>query len=269
MPNEMTSRELPRELAPGLWWLGHCLHYPFKYKGSTLHAYNSVYLVAGDECSALIEGGFPGDVQHLELQIEKQLATGLPPLRYLFTTHTETPHCSSFGRLLEKYPDTVIIGDVSDLHLVFPGYEDRLRPLAPGDSVDLGGTELKIIESVIRDYIYTRWAFDTSRKVLFTGDGVAYSHYHAAGQCASIAEEVPELDVADMTALFGELAFFWTRFTDPEPFIKRLHEMLFDELDVSIVAPTHGLPITNPDRTMPAVYEGFRLGGVAPATPRL
>ena len=266
---QQPSGTLPRELAPGLWWLGVCQHYPFDYHGSSLHAYNSVYLLSGQDASVVVEGGFPSDVQIIERQIEQVLERGAPPLRYLFTTHTETPHCASFGRLLQQYPDAVICGDVSDLHLVFPALTDRLLPLAPGDSLDLGGTELRIVESVIRDYIYTRWAFDTSRKVLFTGDGVAYSHYHAAGQCGRVAEEVPQLDLADMTALFGELAFFWTRFTDLEPYIERLDRLLFDELGVEIVAPTHGLPIVNPRATMSAVYNGFRRGGVAPAGPRI
>ena len=38
----------------------------------------------------------------------------------------------------------------------------------------------------------------------------------------------------------------WTRHADIEPYIDRLHEFIFDGLDVQIIAPTHGLPILNP-----------------------
>jgi flavorubredoxin len=260
MHTDATAKPLPRELAPGVFWLGDCLKY--NYQDTVLHAYNSSYLVAGNECSALIEGGHPRDVQLIERQMETLFAAGVPPLRYLFTTHTETPHCAGFGRLLEHFPDTVAVGDVSDLHLVFPNQADRLRPLAPGDELDLGGTEIRIVESVFRDYIYTRWAFDTRRKVLFPGDGMAYTHYHQVGHCGSLAEEAGDLNLPDMTALFAELAFTWTRYVDIEPYIERL-EWLIDELDVQIIAPTHGLPIADPKVTMPKVVEGMRLGSAA------
>jgi flavorubredoxin len=149
---------------------------------------------------------------------------------------------------------------------VFPELIDRFRPMAVGDSLDLGGTEFVIVEAVFRDYIYTRWGFDTRRRILFTGDGFAYSHYHAAGQCGQVAEEVPELDLPDMTSLFSELAFTWTRYVDIEPYIERLDELLFDELKVETVAPTHGLPITDPKRTMAAVRHGLRLGSESRTT---
>jgi flavorubredoxin len=252
---------LPREIAPKIFWLGDCLKY--HYKDTMLHAYNSVYLVAGEDCSALIEGAHPGDIPVVERQLEGLLASGLPPLKYLFTTHTEVPHCADFGRLLEHYPDTVAAGDVSDLHLVFPHQADRLRPLAPGDKLDLGGTELQIVEAVFRDYISTRWAFDTKRRVLFAGDGLAHTHYHDVGHCGSVAEEVPDLNLPDMTALFAELAFTWTRYVDLEPYIERLDQLIFDELNVAIIAPTHGLPITDPKKTMHAVRQGLRAGSAA------
>jgi len=260
----LPGHELPRELAPGVFWFGDCLQY--HYQDTLLHGYNSVYLVAGDECSALIEGGHPRDLPELEAQIEQVLARDdVPPLRYLFTTHTEVPHCAGFGRWLEHFPDTVAIGDVTDMHLIFPGFEDRLRPLAPGDSVDLGGRELRVVESVFRDFLYTRWAFDTKTKTLFTGDGIAYTHYHAVGHCGATAEESPALDIPDMTALFAELALYWTRFVDLEAYIERLDQLLFDELGVELIAPTHGLPIADPKKTMPAVNEGFRIGAASRA----
>ena len=40
------ANPLPRELAPGVFWLGQCMEQP--WQGETLHNYNSVYLVRGD-----------------------------------------------------------------------------------------------------------------------------------------------------------------------------------------------------------------------------
>lgn len=252
---------LPRELAEGLFWLGDCILNPFE--GRILHGYHSSYLVTGTECSLLVEAGHPKDLPVLEGQLAALLGAGLPELRYIFTTHAETPHCGGMGRLLAEYPEAVACGDMSDLHLVFPQFADRLLQLEPGDTLDLGGTSFQIQESVFRDYAHSRWGFDTRRKALFTGDGFAYSHYHEAGMCGHVAEEVPELEIPEMTAVFAELALYWTRFVDLEPYIDRLDELVFDELAAELVCPTHGLPITDPRATFPRVRDGLRQGARA------
>jgi flavorubredoxin len=249
---------LPRELAPGIFWLGDC--FSVTYGGRDLHQYNSVYLVCGDDASLLVDAGFPKDIATIVEQMESLFARGAPPLRYVFTTHTETPHASGVGRILERYPSVMSYGDTTDLHLAFPEYADRLHQLEPGDSLDLGGTEFRIVEAVVRDHAYTRWGFDTRRRVLFAADGFAYSHYHDAGHCGHLAEEAPTLDFSDMTALFADLALYWTRFVEMEPYIERLESLILDELEVNIIAPTHGLPITDPTATLPLIVDGLRAG---------
>jgi len=252
------ANPLPRELAPGVFWLGGCLVQT--WHGRIIHGYNSAYLVSGDECSAMVEAGHPKDLGEIEAQLEGLFAAGAPELRYVFCTHQETPHASGIGRWLARYPELTVCGDVRDFHLVFPQYEHRFRILEVGESLDLGGTELLLVESVVRDYISTLWAFDTRRRVLFPGDGFAYSHYHDPSHCGKVAEEAPELDLPDMTAVFAELALYWTRFSNMEPYIERLDELLFDELGVELICPTHGLPITDLQATLPRIREGLRFG---------
>ena len=77
--------------------------------------------------------------------------------------------------------------------------------------------------------------------------------------CGKVAEEAPELDLPDMTAVFAELALYWTRFSDMEPYIERL-DQLIAELEVELICPTHGLPITDFDLTLPRIREGLRVG---------
>ncbi len=62
-----------------------------------------------------------------------------------------------------------------------------------------------------------------------------------------------------MTAVFAELALYWTRFSDMEPYIEHLDEVL-EELKVELICPTHGLPITDFDATLPKIRDGLRLG---------
>jgi flavorubredoxin len=153
----------------------------------------------------------------------------------------------------------VLCGDVRDYHLYFPGLAERFRQTEVGERLDLGGSEFVFVDPVIRDLDATLWGFDTRRRTLFPGDGFAYSHFHDAGQCGLVAEETPELDFEGMAATFAERALYWMVFTDMEPYIERLDALISAELDVRLIAPTHGMPITDPARTCPRIYDGLRM----------
>lgn len=252
--------QTPRELAPGVFWLGECGEIPFR--GEVLHTGNSVYLVAGQECCAIVEGANSFQAGVVLDQIEGLIAQrGLPEVRYVFVTHSEVPHAGGVGHMLTRFPNAVACGGVGDLPLIFPQFADRIRFSEVGEHFDLGGSELRVVEAVFRDMPYTRWAFDTRRRVLFSGDGFSFSHLHDASQCRALAEEIPGLDIAGMMALFIVAAFHWVEYVDVEPFITRMDELVFEELRAELLAPTHGLPIGDPAATLPAIREGLRRGG--------
>jgi flavorubredoxin len=256
MSEQTVIHSAPIELAPDLFWLSECVE--VEYRGQLLHGGISGYLVAGEEHSALVEVGFthvPVVLDQVDALIEER---DLPAVRYVFVTHSEVPHCGGVGHALARYPDAVAYGGVGDLHLVFPGFADRFRRCEPGESLDLGGTELLVVEGVFRDMPYTRWAFDTRRRVLFPGDGFAFTHEHDARHCGHLAEEVPSLDIPSMMAIFAVAAFHWVEYVDIEPYLVRQDEIVFDELGAELIAPTHGLPIGDPERTLPDVREGLR-----------
>jgi flavorubredoxin len=248
------TTHLPRELADGLIWLGECLEIP--YRGTFLHSGDSLFLIKGDNASLLVEAGLPNDLDVVAAQLEQALE-GAPPLRHIWATHQELPHAGGMAFFLERYPEATFHGDIRDYHLFFPEYVDRLRPLAYGESIDLGGgVEFRAVEPVIYDLPTTQWGFDTKHHALFTGDGFAYAHYHLAGQCASTAEEVEELDIPDMTGLFSENSLRWSKYHDMGPIVQRLQDLV-DELDVRIVGPTHGLPLVDVDATFPKIADGL------------
>jgi len=174
----------------------------------------------------------------------------------MFLTHQETPHSGGLGRMFARHPDLTVHGDISDYHFAFPKYADRLRAMEVGDEIDLGNRKFIAVEPVIRDLRTSLWGFDTAGEVLFPGDGFAYSHYHWDGHCGRVAEEAETLDLIDTSAVFAELALFWTNFADMSLYVEKLDAVL-DELNVSVVAPTHGLPILDPKTTVPKVAEGL------------
>lgn len=247
---------LPREIAPDVYWLGECLEQ--RYKGVIYHSYNAAFLVIGETASLLVETGHPKDFPHIERQL-KQLLEGRPPLKYLFITHQETPHSGGLGRIMSRYPEAILCGDVSDYHLVIPQYADRLRSMQKGDVIDLGGRGFAAVEPVIRDLRTSWWGFETRDRVLFPGDGFAYSHYHQDGHCGLFAEEAISLDLPDVSSTFADLALFWTKFADMKNYCDRL-DQLIARLDVKTIAPTHGLVIGDVARTLPRVKEGLLYG---------
>ena len=247
---------LPREVAPGVFWLGECFVYGFLQEA--LHTYTSMFVVSGTEASMVIEAGNPPQMDSCHAQLATILESA-PPLKYIWASHQETPHAGGIGRLLERYPEATYVGDSRDYHLIFPGYEDRFAPLDTGESVDLGGTEFRVVEAVIRDLITTQWGYLTKEKALFVGDGFAYSHFHEHEHCGAVADEMPELPVPELGALFGEFALTWWAFRDLEPFIERL-DALVAELDPRVVFPTHGSPILDVPKFMPKIRAALRMG---------
>ena len=259
------TNPLPREIAPGVHWLGECLAVPFR--GRVLHQYASTFLVEGADGSVLVEGGATSHTDLIARQIDALLERGAPPLRQLFVSHGEIPHAGGVGKLLERHPRARVCGDTTDLALIFPEHADRIDPMQVGSVLDLGDRELVVVEAVFRDLITTQWLFDRRERVLFASDGFAFSHYHDELHCGHLGEETaPTLPIADQVALFALAAFHWTQYVDVEPYIERLDTLLFDELDVRVVAPTHGLPFADPRGLMPEIRRGLRLGSATLAS---
>src|ERR1051326_8303967 len=133
------AQRMPREIAPGVFWIGDCLAQ--RHKGKVYHGYNAAFLVAGDDASILVETGHPNEFPVVWRDLEALLARGGPPVNYLRATRQETPHCGGLGRVLKTFPDALLVGDVSDYHLAFPQYEHRMRSMNEGDAIDLRSEE--------------------------------------------------------------------------------------------------------------------------------
>jgi flavorubredoxin len=248
---------LPREIAPGIFWLGIC--HEQHHFGKVYHTYNAAYLLIGSESSMLIETGHSADYPVISRQVRDILAEKKSTLKYLFLSHQETPHAGGIGRLLRDYPEITVCCDVSDYHLSYPEYAHRMWDMEVGDAIDLGDRQLIAVEPVVRDLRTSLWGFDTGARALFPGDGFAYSHYHWDGHCGKIAEEATSLDLAEVLGVFAERALFWTRFADMNIYADRLEELL-EEYDVAVVGPSHGLPVLDVAVTMPKVRAGLVSG---------
>ena len=71
----MTGR-MPREIAPGVFWIGDCLAQ--RHQGKIYHGYNAAFLVAGETASVLVETGHPKDFPVIERHLAELFARGVP-----------------------------------------------------------------------------------------------------------------------------------------------------------------------------------------------
>ena len=97
---------LPREIAPGVFWLGIC--HEQHHQGKIYHSYNAAFLLIGSGGAMLIETGHQGDFPVVSRQVREILAQRGSTLKYLFLSHQETPHAGGLGRLLEAYPEMTV-----------------------------------------------------------------------------------------------------------------------------------------------------------------
>lgn len=152
---------IPRELAPGLFLLGN--------------SYFNLYLVKGEQASALIEVGVSAVVDNVISQLK---SLGVAP-SFLVVTHPHADHVGGLPGLLERFPNALAIaGEGAPEFLAHPKSEQAIveedrhmsqflasqgiipgRPpldTAPlltdcmiaseGDEMDLGGVTLRFVE---------------------------------------------------------------------------------------------------------------------------
>ena len=150
----LSKRPMPREIGSGVWWLGDCLGQP--YNGKIYHGYNAAHMVVGTKAALLSDTGHPKDFPGIAKHIEHVLARNPDvPLKYLFLTHQETPHSGGLGRLLARFPELEVVGDVSGHKQPVAGVEpcdplaasaQLLRPFLQG-TIDFGDRSSELVGS--------------------------------------------------------------------------------------------------------------------------
>ncbi len=75
MIEKSPANKMPREIAPGVFWIGDCLAQ--RHKGKIYHGYNAAFLVAGETASCLVETGHPKDFPVIERHMNELFARGV------------------------------------------------------------------------------------------------------------------------------------------------------------------------------------------------
>lgn len=260
-----STRDLPREIRPGVWWVGACLE-----SGAfdePVHFHTSAYVVIGTNKTLMFDTAPPGAWPKVDQDLDQVL--GNRPLDYIVPSHAEIPHAGSLGRVVEKYPDVTILGDLRDFHLYFPDEVHRMHPVPHGTEVDLGGGyRFAVLDAVIEDLPTTVWGYEHSQQVLFPVDALGYGHLpqisddvdeplHRPGECALLTSELHHPPALDLATHLTKSSLFWSRFVDIGPYFERF-DALLERYPARLLAPAHGSVVDDLDIIMPVMREAHR-----------
>jgi glyoxylase-like metal-dependent hydrolase (beta-lactamase superfamily II) len=263
---------LPREIAPRIFWLGHCL--VKQLAGREVHGGQWCFLIIGTTSSILFDTGVPQGWGEISRQLDALL--GGRPLDFVAPSHSELPHSGNLGNLMTKYPRAIAIGDMRDYHLHYPAFVDRFQEQPVGHVTDLGGGyKFHSVDAVIKDLPNTTWGYEGSQKVLFVSDGFAYLHdpsldedgdgLHLPGECGRVSTELDDFPGVEDVLHYTPRAIYWTLYRDDVDEMFARFYALLKKYPTAIVAPSHGNVISDPDRVIPVVMEAHRRAFQDPA----
>lgn len=273
----------PREIAPGIHWMNHCI--PTMIYGRILHVHLSLYLVVGEDKTLLVDTSLPTYWGDISAQVERAL--GGRTLDYLFVTHPEVPHSGAMPLFLDRYPNLKVVGDMRDFHVYFPEYIDRFVNVRPGERIDLGGRCVRFVEAVIKDLPNSLWGYDELTRALFVSDGFSYSHEsgdvmrdrsdpissslrnlafdddadvptHSPGECALMSSELSGEVSVEQASVVLQRALTFSRFVHPDLLFQRVGKVLSDN-PPKLVCPAHGGVIDDIEKLLPTIRETHSL----------
>jgi flavorubredoxin len=205
-------------------------------KGTT---YNS-YLVIGSAKSAVIDTVNPGFENEWDAKISKIVDPA--NLDFVVMNHAEPDHAGSIPYIMAKNSKAKLITSGKGAKMAEVFYkvpQERIRSVADGESIDLGGKTLKFIEAPMLHWPETMFTYVPENKILFPCDFFG-SH---------LAQALYDDEVSDLVAwaqkYFGEIMMPF-RYNGQKAMEK------IKDLPIEMIGPSHGPIHRNPERILNA-----------------
>ena len=169
-------------------------------------------------------------VENLESEID------LNRIDYIIVNHGECDHSGSLASLMKRIPHTPIYCTAAAVKSLEGQYGKsgwNFNIVKTGDELDIGnGKKLRFIEMKM-----LHWP--DSMAVYMTGDNILFSN-DAFGQHYAVEELFD--DLADSAVLDGEALKYYANIIAPYANVlrKKLDELKKMQLDIDIIAPSHG-----------------------------
>ncbi|MEA2046720.1 MAG: FprA family A-type flavoprotein [Euryarchaeota archaeon] len=232
----------PRELRPGLFLVG-AIDWDRRLFDDLIPlpdgtSYNS-YLLRGEEYTALID---TVDPKMADVLVGNLRELGVEKLDYVVINHAEQDHSGSLPRVLELYPDAVVVcsprcRDLLVDHLHIP--EDRFMIVKDGEALSLGEWTLKFLHTPWVHWPETMCTYLEEEKILFSCD--FFGSHLATSET-----------FADPLAIYEPAKRYYAEIMMPfRPTIRRNLEKI-ERLGLEMIAPSHGPLYDDPSFIMEA-----------------
>jgi flavorubredoxin len=216
-------------LADGVQWLNEC------YPHGERHEHVSVYLIRSEQASILVDSGSFYHRDPIEDRIAR--STDGDGLDAIVLSHSDYPHAGNVSEFRGKWDDVELVASSGSPEL--QGLSDARR-CRIGESLTVADRRFSFIDPPLADRSHTTWIYDHGSGVLFTADG--FGNYHLPSQCDATSHDFADGIPLEAIYEFHAKNLVWLRYVDPDKLRAALTD-IFDEYDVSYVAPIHGNPI--------------------------
>jgi len=238
------------EIKPNIYWIGVNDRttdlfegmWPITEEGVT---YNS-YLI-DDEKKAIIDLSKAIKTDVFFDNISEKV--NLDELDYIIINHMEPDHTGVFQVLEKLAPQCRILGTPKTKKMLetFYGITENVVEVADGETLSLGKTELKFFHTPFVHWPETMMTYETTNKILFSCDGFgSYGALHGA----IFDDQCKDLDFYKRESLRYYVNIV-AKFSNPV--LKAIDKL--SNVDISIIAPSHGLIWRNNPRVIVELYK--------------
>jgi flavorubredoxin len=205
-------------------------------------SYNA-YLIKGSEKTALIDTVDPAKEHEFMANLE---AAGADRIDYIVSNHTEQDHSGLIPRLLEMYPQAKVVTNAKCQALLLdhlPVGEDRFVVIGEGETLSLGDKTLQFMIAPWVHWPETMFTYLVEDRILFPCDFLG-SHLAPS-----------KLFVEDLSGFYEGAKRYFAEIMMPFRVNVRKHLARLKDLDIAIIAPSHGPIHLRPDSILAAYGE--------------
>lgn len=135
-------------------------------------SYNS-YVILDDKI-AVMDTADPRVTDEWLANLERELAGRTPD--YLVVSHMEPDHAGSINAFLNKYKETVVVGNAKTFPMMgqfmdVSLFDNRKQVVAEGDTLELGNHTLTFVMAPMVHWPEVMVEYESTEKVLFSADG--------------------------------------------------------------------------------------------------
>lgn len=210
-------------------------------------SYNS-YLVKGSEKTALVDTVDPGKA---EVLLDHLLRYGVDRIDYVISQHAEQDHSGSIPDVLLMFPDAKVVtnpkckGMLSDLLAI---EDDRFITVEDGEELSLGNKTLQ--------FVYTPWVhWPETMCTYLKEDEVLFSCDFFGAHLAT-----SNLFVDNVAEVYEPAKRYYAEIMMPFRVQIRKNLAKLSELDIRIIAPSHGPAYDKPSFIMDAYKDWISEG---------